>query len=294
MEINRNAALLEGDEEAKTASAKQVSETQNVEQNVQNTFFSDALGELEVNKLVKDSRPELIVLLGLNDFGKSTFVGSLYHLLRSKGCLGDIAFYDSETYVGFEKRVYLRRVESTGPSTTKRTIRGENSFLHLRLQKKKLLYDVVLSDCSGEDYRDYISKDDLIEKDRTIKQADKLLLFVDSSKLYGRSYSSMFDEIKSLMHRLKAKDKLPQHATVYVVFNKIDLKAEKDKDKCEHEDKIVQMIQESFGLQEVKHVKINSKSLDENSELEDFFIKILQPSMEETYVHELDWVNNDI
>lgn len=293
MENNRNAALLEGDDEVITASAKQVSETQNVEQNVQNTFFTDALGELEVNKLVKDSRPELIVLLGLNDFGKSTFVGSLYHLLRSKGYLGDIDFYDSETYVGFEKRVYLRRVESTGSSTTKRTIRGENSFLHLRLRKKTVLYDVVISDRSGEDYRDYISKDELILKDKAIKQADKLLVFVDSSRLYGRFYSSMYDDLQSLMHRLKDKNKLPQHAVVYVIFNKIDLKAEKDKDRCEHEDKIRQMIQETFGGQKVNPVRLNSKSLDNNADLENFFTMILQPNGEQKNVSELDWVNND-
>lgn len=293
MESNRNAALLEGDDEVITDSAKQVSDTQNVEQNVQNTFFTDALGELEVNKLVKDSRPELIVLLGLNDFGKSTFVGSLYHLLRSKGCFGDIVFYDSETYVGFEKRVYLRRVECTGPSTTKRTIRGENSFLHLRLRKKTVLYDVVISDRSGEDYRDYISKDELILKDKAIQQADKLLVFVDSSKLYGRSYSSMYDDLQSLMHRLKDKNKLPRHAVVYVIFNKIDLKAEKDKDRCEHEDKIQQMIQETFGGQKVNSVRLNSKSLDNNADLENFFTMILQPNGEQKNVSELDWVNND-
>lgn len=293
MENNRNVALLESDDDIKPISEEQNQKEQSDEQIMKSSFFSDALNEMDVNKLVKDSRPELIVLLGLNDFGKSTFVGSLYHLLRSKGCLGDIVFYDSETYVGFEKRVYLRRVESTGPSTTKRTIRGENSFLHLRLRKKTVLYDVVISDRSGEDYRDYISKDELILKDKALQQADKLLVFVDSSKLYGRFYSSMYDDLQSLMHRLKDKNKLPQHAVFYVIFNKIDLKAEKDKDRCEHEDKIQQMIQETFGGQKVNPVRLNSKSLDNNADLENFFTMILQPNGEQKNVSELDWVNND-
>lgn len=293
MENNRNAALLESDDDIKPISEEQNRKVQPVEQNVKSSFYSDALDEMDVNKLVKDARPELIVLLGLNDFGKSTFVGSLYHLLRSKGCLGDIGFYDSDTFVGFEKRVYLRRLDSKGSSTTKRTIRGENSFLHLRLRRNTVLYDVVISDRSGEDYRDYISKDELILKDKAIRQADKLLVFVDSSKLYGRFFSSMYDDLQSLMHRLKDKNKLPQHAVVYVIFNKIDLKAEKDKDRCEHEDKIMQIVQDAFVGQKVNLVKLNSKSLDDNTDLENFFTTILQPNGEQKTVPELDWVNND-
>lgn len=294
MENNRNAALLDSGASADIESQEQ-QKTPEVK-NITSTFFSDALDEAEVNKLVKKSRPELIVLLGLNDFGKSTFVGSLYHLLRSQGSLGDIEFYDSETFIGFEKRVYLRRLEYDGPSTTKRTIRGENSFLHLSLLKhgNDSFHDVVISDRSGEDYRDYISKDALILGDRTISQADKLLLFVDSMKLYGRDYRSMYDDLTSLIHRLKEKDKLPMHAIVYVVFNKADLKPEKYKDKSEHENEIIKMVQEAFGKVKLNQICLDSKSLDGNSNLENFFVTILQPNENQGNEVDLDWVNNNI
>lgn len=124
------------------------------------------------------------------------------------------------------------------------------------------------------------------------QQADKLLFFVDSSQLYGRPYSSLFDNLRSLMYRLKSNDKLPKNAEVYVVFNKIDLKPAQYQDKCEHEENIVQMIQDTFGGQNLNQVKLNSKSLDGNSVLVEFFIEILQPIVKTKI--ELDWVNNDI
>lgn len=296
MENNRNAVLLDNVENVLAASESQEHLKKAEAKNITSSFYSDALDEADVNKLVKNSRPELIVLLGLNDFGKSTFVGSLYHLLRSKGSLGNMEFYDSETFVGFEKRVYLRRLEYDGPSTTKRTIRGENSFLHLSLRKQGTdsFYDVVISDRSGEDYRDYISKDALILGDRAISQADKLLLFVDSTKLYGRDYRSMYDDLTSLIHRLKEKDKLPIHAIVYVVFNKLDLQPEEYKDKKAHENEIVQMVQEAFGEVMVNQISLDSKSLDGNKHLENFFITILQPNENQGDEVDLDWVNNEI
>lgn len=296
MENNRNAALLDNGENVLAVSESQEQQKKEEVKNITSSFYSDALDEADVNKLVKNSRPELIVLLGLNDFGKSTFVGSLYHLLRSKGSLGNMEFYDSETFVGFEKRVYLRRLEYDGSSTTKRTIRGENSFLHLSLREQGTdsFYDVVISDRSGEDYRDYISKDALIHGDRTISQANKLLLFVDSTKLYGRDYRSMYDDLTSLIHRLKEKDKLSVHAMVYVVFNKSDLQPEEYKDKKAHENEIVQMVQEAFGEVKVNQISLDSKSLDGNKDLENFFITILQPNENQGNEVDLDWVNNDI
>lgn len=102
-------------------------------------------------------------------------------------------------------------------------------LLHLKMQEvnTKENFEVVISDSSGEVYRDYISNNELIGRDKAIAQADKLLLFVDSTKLYNRSYRSFADDYTSLMRRLKENSKLPSHAIVYLIFNKIDLKDEK-------------------------------------------------------------------
>lgn len=296
MENDRNSVLLNEEEIKKTETI--TAETSPVVSSSlsKRSYYLDALNETEVNKLVKDTRPELIVLLGLNDFGKSTFCGSLYHLLRTKGSLGNYVFIDSETFIGWERRVYLRRVENDGPSTTKRTIRGESSFLHLKMQvgNTHKFFETVFSDSSGEVYRDYISNDELIEEDRTIEQADKLLLFIDSSKLYGQSYRSLKDAYISLMHRLKAKGKLSSHAIVYLIFNKEDLKNEAYKKRNDHEEAITNIVKEAFDGKEIKIERINSKSLDDNQHLEDFFITILTPIDCQQDNIDIDWVNNSI
>ena len=84
MENDRNSVLLNEEEIKKTETI--AAETSPVVSSSlsKRSYYLDALNETEVNKLVKDTRPELIVLLGLNDFGNSTFCGSLYHLLRTK------------------------------------------------------------------------------------------------------------------------------------------------------------------------------------------------------------------
>lgn len=298
MENDRNSVLLDEDTtkqvvpqlEAKAPSSTTTSSSST------SSYYLDAMGETEVNKLVRSSRPELIVLLGLNNFGKSTFAGSLYQLLRSRGHIGNYIFIDSETFIGWERRVYLRHIESEGPSTTKRTIRGENAFLHLKRQEvnTKENFEVVISDSSGEVYRDYISNNELIGRDKAIAQADKLLLFVDSTKLYNRSYRSFADDYTSLMRRLKENSKLPSHAIVYLIFNKIDLKDEKDKSRTDHEEAIKKIVQDAFGGLEIIDEYLDSKSLDNNQHLEDFLAKVLTPRNNQQEDTIIDWVNNDI
>ncbi len=46
-------------------------------------FMFEAYTEENISELIYSEKPELIALLGLNDYGKSTFVGSLYQLLRT-------------------------------------------------------------------------------------------------------------------------------------------------------------------------------------------------------------------
>lgn len=299
MENNRNSVLLGEDDVKKPLAKAEETEksTTSAPSSLSNSsYYLDALNETEVNKLVKNIRPELIVLVGLNDFGKSTFSGSLYHLLRTRGRLRDYIFVDSETFVGWERRVFLRSLENDGPSTTKRTIRGESNFLHLKMQNANThdYFETVFSDSSGEVYRDYISNDELIEMDRTIAQADKLLLFIDSCKLYGRNYRSLKDDYLSLLHRLKEKGKLPNQALIYLVFNKIDLKDKAYSGKNDHEQAIETIIQEAFDGKEISVISINSKSLDNNQQLEDFFATILTPIVSQQNIVDIDWVNSDI
>lgn len=101
MEIDRNSVLLDDNTAIQVASHSETAPSPTPTQpSSTSSYYLDAMGETEVNKLVRSSRPELIVLLGLNNFGKSTFAGSLYQLLRSRGRIGNYIFIDSETFIG--------------------------------------------------------------------------------------------------------------------------------------------------------------------------------------------------
>lgn len=260
-------------------------------------FYTDALNEININSIITDQKPELIVLFGLNDLGKTTFVGSLYHLLRVNGEMADYKFANSDTFAGFERRVFLRKCSKDGRSNTNRTLRSENPFLSLHMihnttRQKRF---IVLSDRAGERYRDYISKDEELLKDKTIKHANRILLFVNAEELMGRSYSNMKDELRTLLRRLKEKEMLPMCATKYIIFNKYDkvLNTE-DQQFKEHKQEIVALFEEMFETKEISQHCINSKSLDDNIELEKIFHSLIQPLNAKKVDPSLDWVKTAI
>ena len=256
-------------------------------------FYTDALNETNINNIISDQRPELIVLFGLNDLGKTTFVGSLYHLLRVQGKIDKFQFINSDTFAGLERRVFLRKCNKDGKSLTNRTLRSENPFLTLHLEhetsKNKRL--IVISDRAGERYRDYISKDDELIKEKTIKHADRILLFINAEELLGRSYSNMKDEVRTLFRRLKEKNMLPMSSKKYIIFNKYDKVIDVENVIFKrHKQEIVDLIENMFEEKNISQYCINSKSLNGNSKLEELFCELINPIKYEKDFPELDWV----
>ena len=72
-----NELLLDSPKEAKSPTKENI-----IEQLVtmkETTFYTDALNEVNINNIITNQKPELIVLFGLNDLGKTTSV-SYTHL----------------------------------------------------------------------------------------------------------------------------------------------------------------------------------------------------------------------
>ena len=123
-------------------------------------LFSDAKSQLELNSFIDGEKPKLVALVGFAGYGKSTFIGALYQLLIQNHIYKGYALVDSDTYVGFERRVYLRRENTENTSDTKRNILGENDILELVLEsEKKVRHNVLISDKAGETYAKYTSSD---------------------------------------------------------------------------------------------------------------------------------------
>lgn len=99
-------------------------------------FLGDAIkDESSVNSLLCDRKPTVVSIIGFPGYGKTCFIATTYQILLNEGKLDEFNFVDSDTFVGFERRIYMRRCtvldENSAPQT-KRTLRGEGHILTLR------------------------------------------------------------------------------------------------------------------------------------------------------------------
>jgi len=185
----------------------------------------DALREADVNNMAFPSRPTLITLFGISECGKTTFVGSLFAILRRRPHLLNVKFIDSDTLTGFERRVHQRFLSETGQSVIQRTQRKAGSILNVVLgnAQGEDKHMFVLSDLSGEIYKDAISEKSVVLQQTAVKYADKLVIFVDiEALLKTKTYNSYKNNFKSLLTRFKENNMLPDESEIFVAFNKVD------------------------------------------------------------------------
>lgn len=272
------------------------------EQNEENTggqkFYCDAKGQGQLNEFVDSVRPKLVALVGFAGYGKSTFIGSLYHLLTRNLSYGGYKLVDSDTYVGFERRVFLRRANDENTSDTKRTVLGENDILHLKLRSEHGLYhSVLVSDKPGETYARYTSSNDDIEADVVLANADLAVFFVDAEEDSGKlaAHNLVAEKYESLLTRLKVQHKLVGAMPYVVVFTKIDKvnTAEQKKKLAERKEKMCGIFSSNIGYDPDKVYDVDSKNFDDE-QLNELFGKLIQPKVRGEEQKNLDWVKAEI
>lgn len=261
-------------------------------------MYCDAKSQQELNNFVDSEKPKLVVLVGFANYGKSTFIGALYQLLIQNLNYKGYAFVDSETYVGFERRVFLRRVNGENISDTKRNILKENDILHLRLRSNKgTLHQVLISDKAGETYSKYISSDEEIGRDCVLENADLVVLFVDAdadSKSLGE-HNLIVEKYESLLTRLKAQNKLGADTAYVVVFAKADkiTTDERKKKQAERKELLRKKFTEVLETEPLGVYEVNSKALDDVA-LNSVFERIIRPKPQGEGPKEIDWVKMEI
>lgn len=266
--------------------------------NSERAFVGEAFSdEYKVNELPTDTKPEVIVLVGFPGVGKTSFVASFYQTLLQEGKIGDWECFDSDTFVGFEKRAFTRRLsEENTNNDTKRTIRGEGHILSLHFttpnKKSKL---VIISDRSGEDYMEYANKKDTVSKDILLQNADRVIFFVDSTELVDSTRLVIKQRITNLLINLQENEVFRSQLKVNVLFNKIDL----IDDREAFEDKksiFLKLFNEQIGLASIEFQELTSNRIDNNVELKKMFETIIDTSSHSSRVNndniykELDWV----
>lgn len=295
--------LLEGDTSETVASLKQkTEEILKSQPKNDRRFYCDAFDDADANQLENDVVPHVVTLVGFSDFGKSTFVSSLYHYLMVNGNIDDFVFYDSDTFSGFERRAYIRNAQLAPEKRTLRTTDIDGNFLSLHFEKNNKHFELVLSDRAGEIYgKQYIADAAKIEADKGLKCSKHLVFFIDASALVEISIRISFkNKFKKLLSRMKSAGIFDKDMVIDVFFNKMD-KIQDSED--EENDK---KIKENFKLKadefienlktETKHdvnkvFQIVSNRVNENDVLVDVF-KYLVNSCEsrKTCNPKVDWV----
>lgn len=261
-------------------------------------MYCDAKSQQELNDFVDGEKPKLVALVGFADFGKSTFIGALYQLLIENHYYKGYSFVDSETYVGFERRVFLRRVNGDNISDTKRNILKENDILHLRLRSDKgLLHQVLISDKAGETFARYISSDEEIGRDIVLENADLVVLFVDAeadSKSLAE-HNLIVEKYESLLSRLKSQNKIGADTKYIAVFTKADMvtTAERKKKLADRREQLCKIFAEVLGNEPVDTYEVNSRAFEDEA-LNSVFERILSPKPKVEGPKEIDWVKMSI
>lgn len=261
-------------------------------------FFCDAKSQGELNDFIDSDRPKLVALVGFANYGKSTFIGTLYELLIQNLKYRGYSFVDSETYVGFERRVFLRRNNDEKTSDTKRNVLGENDILNLVLRSEEgKTHQVILSDKAGETYLKYISSDDEVKKDRVLENADLVVFFVDAvaDTQMLADHVLITENYEGLLTRLKAQHKITSSTSYIMVFTKIDkVDSEESLNKlADRKKKLSAIFTDNIGKEPDQIYEVNSKDLNHDA-LNQVFEKIIRPLSPIEVATELDWVKMEI
>ena len=270
-------------------------------------FYCDAMNDGNINMVLNNVKPELIVLMGFSDYGKSTFVGSLYYYLLTKGNVGGYELYDSDTFSGFERRLYLRNIKNDEAAKSK-TLRTEEddeylltlTFFNRSLKVKKQL---IISDRAGETYKKYANIKDRIKKDESLPRAQRVLIMIDSTKLQS-GWDVQEGYFRQLFSGLKECEKMPKEATFTFVFNKIDLVLKDEELKMAYDREkqtVVDFFCSELNLkkEDLDVREIDSKHIHNNTDFENLVNDLVKKddtskNEEQKLKKSLDWVGEKL
>jgi hypothetical protein len=188
----------------------------------------DALTSEEVNQFLRWRAAAFVTIIGDRDSGNTTLISALYDRFL-RGPFAGLTFASSRTLLALERRSHHARVDSgrVAPETI-RTSRLEGlRYFHFAVAPDghpERRADLLLSDRSGEVYREARDNSGLVSTLQEIPQAQRLVLLLDGGRV-----ASPFERNGALQAvRQTARALLDNHAlgaksVVQVVTTKIDL-----------------------------------------------------------------------
>ena len=255
-------------------------------------YYCDALMDENINNVLGNYDTHLITLVGFSEVGKSTFVASLYHQFMGAGEIDGYQFVDSDTYVGFERRAYIRNEAFRTSKRNARTSQIEGQFLTLCLYKNKFK-KLIISDRAGEMYKNnYTSNLDDVKKDKGLINSPHVIFFIDSASLNDEDkYSDFNEDFQTLLSRMYSAGVFQNQKRIDVIYNKIDLnQTEEQKDLFQKQrEELEKMMYDEYHISiSNKFEVISNNMLDKG--LKDTF-KYLVNTLEEENPFQFDETN---
>lgn len=187
-------------------------------------YYCDALNDESINNVLGGTESRLITLVGFSEVGKSTFVASLYHKFMANGEVNGSKIVDSDTFVGFEKRAYVRNEAFRTIKRNARTTMTEGQFLTLTLSKNGTMKKLIVSDNAGEKYKNtYVDNQAEVNKDKGLVNTRHIISFIDCSVLNDDDeYMDFYDKFQLLLSRMSTAGVFDVQKTYDIIYNKVD------------------------------------------------------------------------
>lgn len=204
---------------------KQVAEAGVIENSVLTSrYYCDALNDESINNVLGGTESRLITLVGFSEVGKSSFVASLYHKFMANGEVNGSKIVDSDTFVGFEKRAYVRNEAFKTIKRNARTTMTEGQFLTLTLSKNGKKKKLIVSDNAGEKYKNtYVDNQAEVNKDKGLVNTRHIIFFIDCSVLNDDDeYMDFYDKFQLLLSRMSTAGVFDVQKTYDIIYNKVD------------------------------------------------------------------------
>ncbi len=173
-------------------------------------WTGNTLGLTDLSFLTASSKPILIGITGVASAGKTTFLASLYCLLRHGKKIGEYSFSGSLTLSGWENIAWYLSWKSNGniqfpPHTTNNSGRVPG-LLHLGLKNEfGEKVDLIFTDAPGEwfDYwRNNVNSENAKGAKWIHENCNAFLLFADCDMLAGGKRGTAKLQINSVADRL--------------------------------------------------------------------------------------------